>query len=54
METGPPLLQLPHVDTDVMKRLARRRVRGMTDLLMLPASERLASFTACGTHPTHG
>ena len=42
------MLQLPHVDMDVIKKLSRRRVRGLGDLLELPPEERLAALHGCG------
>ena len=44
-EQGPtentvPLLQLPHFDQDLLKRLNRKRVRMLQDLFNMPASER--------------
>ncbi len=38
---GPaPLLQLPHLDGEVVKRLQRKRVRGLPDLQALSGPER--------------
>ena len=45
------MLQLPHVDMDAIKKLSRRRVRGLGDLLELPPEERLAALHSCGGHP---
>lgn len=44
-EQGPsdntvPLLQLPHFDQDLLKRLNRKRVKALQDLFCMPAHER--------------
>ena len=44
-EQGPsdntvPLLQLPHFDQDLLKRLNRKRVKALQDLFCMPAHDR--------------
>lgn len=44
------MLQLPHMDMDVIKRLGRRRVRGLGELLELAHEERIAALQGAGMH----
>jgi len=46
-----PLLQLPHVDMEAVKRLGRKRVRALADLAALAPDERVAQLTAAGAPP---
>lgn len=43
-----PMLQLPYMTMDVIKRLTRKKIRGLSDLLLLPADERIVTLTASG------
>lgn len=43
-----PMLQLPHMDMDVIKKLGRKRVRGLGELLDLPEDERLSVLESTG------
>lgn len=47
------MLQLPHLDMDTIKRLGRKRVRGLSDLLDLPPEERLVALQAVGGARLH-
>jgi len=49
-----PLLQLPHVDMEAVKRLGRKRVRALADLAALAPGERVAQLTAAGAPPRRG
>jgi hypothetical protein len=42
------LLQLPHVDTDVTRKLTRKKVRGLADLMRLSVEERAAALEVGG------
>ncbi len=44
------MLQLPHMDTDVVKRLGRKGVRSITDLQQLGEEKMLEYLIAAG-HP---
>lgn len=44
----PSLLQLPHMDTEVIKRLGRKKVRGLMDLLGLNKEARAAALGMAG------
>jgi len=46
-----PLLQLPHVDMEAVKRLGRKRMRALADLAALAPDERVAQLTAAGAAP---
>ncbi|KAK9829144.1 hypothetical protein WJX72_004149 [[Myrmecia] bisecta] len=47
-ENAVPLMQLPHFDQDLIKRLGRRRVRSFADLADLPLEERTRALAASG------
>lgn len=40
VEGAAPLLQLPHMDAEVARKLARKRVRGLPELQALQPAER--------------
>ena len=42
------LLQLPHFDYDVVKRMGRKRVRTLAELATMDAEERLDLFVSSG------
>ena len=42
------MLQLPHVDMDVIKKLSRKKVRGLGELLDMPEQERLSILQDTG------
>ena len=44
------LLQLPHFDYDVVKRMGRKRVRTLAELATMDAEERLDLFVSSGGH----
>ena len=44
------LAQLPWVDAEVLKRLARKRIRSLSDLAALPLQERNSLLTSAGRH----
>lgn len=46
-----PLLQLPHFDQDLLKRLQRKRVRTLQDLFCMPADERREVYAFGGMQP---
>ena len=46
-----PLLQLPHFDQDLLKRLQRKRVRTLQDLFCMPADERREVYAFGGMRP---
>ena len=43
-----PMLQLPHMDMDIIKKLGRKRVRSLGELLILESEERLTLLKSCG------
>jgi preprotein translocase subunit Sec63 len=43
-----PLLQLPHMDFELSKKLARKRVRSLQELASLSAEERQTVLGSCG------
>ncbi len=45
------LLQLPHFDYDVVKKLGRKKVRSLTELSAMDAEERLELFVTSGVTP---
>jgi hypothetical protein len=45
------LLQLPHVDHEALKRMARRKVRSAAELAAMRPEERLDVFIGCGAQP---
>ena len=45
------LLQLPHFDYDVVKRMGRKRVRTLAELATMDAEERLDLFVSSGVRP---
>jgi hypothetical protein len=47
---GTPLPALPYIDGDTVKRLGRKKIRSLADLMILPAAEREANLVACGAH----
>ena len=47
-ETAIPLLQLPHFDQDLLKRLARKQVRALPDLLVMSAADRREAYAFGG------
>ena len=47
------LAQLPWVDTEVLKRLGRKRIRSLSDLLGLSAKERRLLLTSAGGRSYH-
>lgn len=48
-----PLLQLPHFDQDLLKRLNRKRVRTLQDLFCMPAHERREVYGFGGEQGMH-
>lgn len=48
MEGTAPLLQLPHMDGEVARKLMRKKVRGLPELQALPAAERQDVLTFAG------
>ncbi|KAK9789757.1 hypothetical protein WJX73_001047 [Symbiochloris irregularis] len=42
------LAQMPHLDGETLKRLGRKRVRSLADLLTLPQTEQTATLTQAG------
>ena len=55
-----PMLQLPHFDPDLLKRIGRRKVKTLQDLFSMPASERKEVYAFGGklilrlATPMHG
>ena len=47
-ESAVPLLQLPHFDQDLLKRLARKQVRALPDLLLMSPSDRREAYAFGG------
>lgn len=45
------LLQLPHFDYDVVKKLGRKKVRSLAELSAMDAEERLELFVTSGAAP---
>ena len=45
-ESAIPLLQLPHFDQDLLKRLSRKQVRALQDLFLMLPSDRRDVFTS--------
>lgn len=45
------MLQLPHMGMDVIKKLSRKKVRGLGELLEMPAPDRLAVLEDSGAPP---
>ena len=43
-----PILQLPHLDMDTIKRLSRKKVRGLGELLNMPEDDRLSVLQDIG------
>jgi hypothetical protein len=48
VEGTAPLLQLPHLDTEVTRKLMRKKVRSLPELQALPAAERRDALTFAG------
>ena len=46
------LLQLPHFDYDVVKKLGRKKVRSLVELSAMDAQERLELFVTSGAAPS--
>ena len=42
------LLQLPHFDYDLVKRMGRKRVRTLAELATMEAEERMGLFVSSG------
>lgn len=47
------LLQLPHFDYDVVKKLGRKKLRGLAELVAMDAEGRLELFVTSGQTPAH-
>lgn len=47
-ESNAPLLQLPHVDYELVKKLSRKRVRSLAELAALDPVSRLDALTSAG------
>ena len=47
-ESAIPLLQLPHFDQDLLKRLARKQVRALPDLYVMLPSQRQDVYRFAG------
>lgn len=47
-DSSAPLLQLPQFDSDVLRKISRKRIKGLGDLMELPAQERSALLGGCG------
>ena len=48
-----PMLQLPHVTMETVKRLSRKKVRGLSHLVEMSAQERLEALTSSGLSTIH-
>ena len=48
VEGTAPLLQLPHMDGEVVRKLMRKKVRGLPELQALPVGERQEVLTFAG------
>ena len=52
-EGAAAMLQLPHFDADVLKKLSRKKVRGPGDLLSMTPPERLVVLRSVGMITFH-
>jgi len=52
-EASAGLLQLPHFDTDVLKKLKRRKVNTLKELQDLEEKERVEALQSCGLASSH-
>ena len=50
-DSNAPMLQLPHVDYELVKKLSRKRVRSLSDLAALEPASRLAMLVSVGALP---
>ncbi len=53
VEGAAPLLQLPHLDTEVSRRLARKRVKGVADLQAKGPEDLHTTLEEAGLDPQH-